>query len=63
MAIKHTYKTKEGLKTSSITAMKAIRLKCLSCCCWFTPEIRDCQITDCPLWPFRMGKYPKNGDD
>lgn len=34
---------------------KAIRLKCVDCCCGNTAEVRKCPVTDCPLWRYRMG--------
>ena len=40
------------------TPVKAIRAKCLDCCCWQVKEVRLCTMTDCPLYPFRMGKNP-----
>jgi hypothetical protein len=41
--------------------MKAIRLKCLDCVCHQEKLIRECTITTCALWPYRMGRYPKAG--
>jgi len=38
--------------------LKAIREKCLDCCGNQTSEVRECHITDCPLWAYRMGKNP-----
>ena len=35
---------------------KAIRLKCLDCCCGNGAEVRKCPATNCPLWRYRMGK-------
>lgn len=40
------------------TPMKAIREKCLDCCCGSADEVRKCEATDCPLWPFRSGRHP-----
>ncbi len=37
---------------------KVIRKKCLDCCNYQLAEVRKCVITDCPLWPYRMGKNP-----
>jgi hypothetical protein len=37
---------------------KAIREKCLDCCCGNPAEVRKCVAVDCPLWPFRMGANP-----
>ena len=41
------------------TPMKAIRAKCMQCCCNQVLEIRLCTITDCALHPYRMGRRPK----
>lgn len=41
-----------------MTPVKAIRLKCLDCCCGSSTEVRLCPVTDCPLHPFRFGKNP-----
>jgi hypothetical protein len=38
--------------------VKAIRAKCLECSCGSTAEIKDCPVTECALYPFRMGKNP-----
>lgn len=40
------------------TPMKAIRLKCIDCCNGSYSEARLCPATDCPLYPFRLGKNP-----
>lgn len=39
-----------------ISRSKAIRLKCLDCCCGQSAEVRRCPATECPLWRYRMGK-------
>ena len=38
--------------------LKAIREKCVNCCCGDASEVRKCVAIDCALWPFRMGKNP-----
>ena len=38
--------------------LKAIRANCLDCSGNQAAEVRRCHLTDCPLWPFRMGKNP-----
>lgn len=38
--------------------LKAIRAKCIECCCWQNTEVKLCPSTDCALYPFRMGKNP-----
>ena len=36
--------------------VKAIRAKCMDCCCGSTAEITNCTVTGCSLYPFRFGK-------
>jgi hypothetical protein len=38
--------------------VKAIRAKCLDCCCGSTAEVASCTVTGCALYPFRFGKNP-----
>lgn len=40
------------------TPIKAIRAKCLDCCCGDRREVRECTIEKCSLYPYRMGKRP-----
>jgi hypothetical protein len=42
----------------AISPLKAIRLKCRDCTCDQREEIRLCTITQCPLYPFRLGHSP-----
>lgn len=42
-----------------LTRAKAIRQKCIDCCGGVHKEVKDCQIKDCPLWRYRMGKEEK----
>jgi hypothetical protein len=44
-----------------LTPVKAIRLTCVACSAGCTSAVRDCPITDCPLWEYRMGKRPPKG--
>ena len=46
-----------------VSRSKAIRLKCLDCTCGQSAEVRKCELTDCPLWRFRMGREVKDGDE
>ena len=45
------------------TPRKAIRAKCLDCCCGHPSEVRICTAVKCPLYPYRMGKRPKMDGD
>ena len=38
--------------------VKAIRAKCLDCCCGQANEVKLCPCPDCPLYPFRFGTNP-----
>lgn len=38
--------------------VKAIREKCLNCCCGSTAEVKECTVEQCPLFPYRFGKNP-----
>ena len=40
------------------TPMKAIRSKCLDCCCDSAKEVKMCTLRDCALHSYRMGKNP-----
>lgn len=41
-----------------MTPIKAIRAKCLDCCCGSQTEVKLCTCTDCSLYPFRLGHNP-----
>jgi hypothetical protein len=41
-----------------LTPIKAIRAKCLECSNYHPKEVRNCEITDCPIYPYRFGKNP-----
>jgi len=49
-----------------LTALKAIRLRCLDCSGGSSYEVKNCPcnrnegvLEKCPLYPFRFGKRPK----
>lgn len=42
-----------------LTPIKAIRAKCLDCCCGSSKEVELCPIPDCSLYPYRFGRNPK----
>lgn len=44
------------------TPIKAIRAKCIECCCGQMGEVRLCTIKDCPLWEYRNGHRPKEDE-
>jgi hypothetical protein len=42
-----------------LTPVKAIRAKCLDCMGGSSKEVKRCNIPDCSLFPYRLGKRPK----
>ncbi len=47
-----------GIVVNVLRPLKAMRAKCIDCCNGQVKEIRLCPITECPLWPYRLGKRP-----
>jgi hypothetical protein len=43
-----------------LTRTKAIKSKCLECCCGRRPEVKRCTIYTCSLWPYRLGTIDKS---
>lgn len=41
-----------------LTPIRAIRKKCLDCCCGSVKEVRLCPVEACTLHPYRLGKRP-----
>ena len=48
---------------AKLTPIKAIRAKCLDCTNGQYVEVRECPITDCPLYEYRMGRRPKQDEE
>lgn len=46
----------------NLTPLKAIRRKCLDCCCFQPKEVALCTAENCPLYAFRTGHRPQKGD-
>lgn len=46
------------MEAKRISPLKAIRLKCLGCCCGSSNEVKLCTLDRCPLYPFRDGHNP-----
>ena len=47
-----------GGSQRKLTPLRAIRKKCIDCCCGNKREVRLCPLERCPLWPYRMGHRP-----
>lgn len=41
----------------------AIRAKCLDCMVWQESLVTSCDITSCPLWPYRTGGKAQVSND
>ena len=39
--------------------LKAIREKCVDCSGGSEKEVRECVVKNCALYPYRMGRYPR----
>ena len=42
-----------------VSMAKAVREYCLQCGGGQPVEVRDCRVTDCPLFAYRFGRNPK----
>lgn len=42
-----------------LTPIRAIRTKCLDCCCGKRTEVTNCPIVRCSLHPYRHGIRPE----
>lgn len=51
-------RSEDGGGEAGLTATQAIRAKCVECNCGVKAEVKHCTLTDCPLYPFRMGHNP-----
>lgn len=63
MQLKMRIRTKRGHKVISINRRKAIHGRCLNCSAWFTPDVTDCTMTDCHLYPYRLGTEKQNAKE
>lgn len=48
--------TRDGVAEVQVNRRKAIHLRCLDCSGFEWNEVRDCEHTDCPLYPYRTGR-------
>jgi len=49
--------TKDG-EIHIYTPLRAIRRRCLDCCCGSSMEVGLCPVHSCSLHPYRFGKRP-----
>ena len=47
------------MSNKKLTPLKSIRVHCLECSNNQPKIVRECEITDCPLYEFRFGKNPR----
>lgn len=41
-----------------LSPVKAIRAKCIDCSGGYRGEVANCGLTDCSLYPYRLGRNP-----
>jgi len=44
------------------SSLKTTRKKCLDCVCGSASEVKLCHLSNCPSWPYRFGRSPKEED-
>ena len=49
----------ESEKIQKLNPLRAIRKYCLWCCNDISDEVRECPVTDCPLYSFRFNRKPE----
>lgn len=54
---------KSGAMKVKLNRRQAIRERCLDCSAGSTKDVIECHITDCALYPFRMGRGKQNPKD
>ena len=59
MAVMHTYKTKTGTEARRPSPVRAFWNKYLDISCWVDSEVKARLVTDCAVYPYRMGRNPK----
>lgn len=47
------------MESKKLTPLKSIRQNCLDCSNNQPSVVKECEITDCPLWIYRLGTNPK----
>jgi hypothetical protein len=52
--------SKDGVKVVKLNRRRAIHARCLDCVGWQSHEVKECDIGDCPLHPFRSGTGKQN---
>lgn len=50
--------TQNNASEKKLTAIRAIRKKCLDCSCGSRDEVKKCELADCTLHAFRHGRNP-----
>lgn len=58
MPVEHTFEIAGKMYTEVLSRGKAIKRHCKGCCAGSWDEVKECHLTTCPLYPFRLGKDP-----
>ena len=51
---------KDEIEYIKMTPLKVLRAYCLWCCAGQSKEVELCPSEECPLYPFRLGRNPKD---
>ncbi len=54
---------KQHTSEVKLNRRQAIRERCLNCSAGSTKDVAECPMTDCPLYPLRMGRGKQNPKD
>ena len=46
--------------STRLNRAKAIKQKCLECCCDIRSEVKNCQSVECSLWRYRTGREERD---
>ena len=60
--MKMKIQTKFGHTVKDLTRRKAIKERCYNCSGFFKPDVRNCTMIDCHLYPYRTGTHTNSKD-
>jgi len=58
--MKTTIHNESGARKVKLNRRRAIRERCLDCSAGSTKDVAECSLTDCALFPFRIGRGKQN---
>ena len=58
--MKYQIQHKNGQRIVNLNRRRAIRERCLNCSGWELKKVAECEISDCSLYPYRIGTGKQN---